>query len=57
MEVGNNGTFAIRDGNMLIAGTLDNGKRDDVVRHYRGNKVSTEILSDDQLYLTNEVYR
>lgn len=34
MEVGDNGAFALGDGDMLMAGALDNGKRNDlVVRH------------------------
>ena len=33
MEVGDNGAFAIGDRDVLIAGALDNSKRNDVVRH------------------------
>jgi hypothetical protein len=36
MEVGDNGTFAIGDGDVLMAGTLDNGERNDLVRHWTG---------------------
>lgn len=34
MEVGDNGAFALGDGDVLMASALDNGKRNDlVVRH------------------------
>lgn len=34
MEVGNNGALALGDRDVLMAGALDNGKRNDlVVRH------------------------
>lgn len=35
MEVGDNGALAIGDGDELIAGALDNGKRNEVVGHWR----------------------
>jgi hypothetical protein len=33
VEVGDNGALALGDRDMLMAGALDNGKRNDLVRH------------------------
>lgn len=35
MEVGDNGALALGDRDELMAGALDNGKRNELVRHWR----------------------
>ena len=44
VEVGNNSALSIGNGDVLMAGALDNGKRNDLVRHCTGRLVNILLL-------------